>query len=134
MATIRDAKLVITRKKAERTARPVVTCKVYFSPFELCLMKACRESKMFKLKCELWGADSPDADDHLYTYGSIYYFPDPSPTTAESRQFDVTVGWGVLDEDSWPRPKDEIYGKLTLYNLFNGAKSIKNTNTVKQYF
>jgi len=134
MATIRDAKLKISRDHSKKTARPVVTCKVYFSPFELCLMKSCPESRMFKLKCQLWGADSPDPDDYLYTYSTLYYFPDPTPTSPENRTFDVTVGEGLLDEDSWPRPKDEIYGKLIIYNLFTGAVNTKNTNQVHQYF
>jgi hypothetical protein len=134
MAAIRDAKLQITRDSRKKTAQPVVTCKVYFSPFELCLMKACPDQKMYKLKCQLWGSDSPDPDDHLYTYGTIYYFPDPTPTSPESPKFDVTVGFGLLDEDGWPRPKDEIYGRLILYNLFTGATSTKKTNTVEQYF
>lgn len=134
MAFITDAHLEIAHDHRKKTARPVVTCKVYFSPFELCLMKGCPEENMFKLKCQLWGSDWPDADDYLYTYSNLHYFPDPTPTSTESRTFDVTVGEGLLDEDGWPRPKDEIYGKLILYNLFTGVKTARKTNVVKHYF
>ena len=133
MATITDAKLVITHDHEKKLARPVVTCKVNFTGLELCQMKACREYKMFKLKCQLWGSDSglTGADDFLWTYATVYYFPDPTPTATESRSFDVTLGEGVLDED-WG--EDEVYGKLILTNLASMVSITKKTNTVSHHF
>lgn len=134
MAYITDATLKITHDHSKRTARPVVTAKLAFTPLEVCQMRTCPEGRWWKLRCELWGADSPDPDDYLYTYTNIYYFPDPSPTATETRTFDVTVGEGLLDEDGWPRPTDEIYGRLTLTNLTNGLSTRRNTNTVEHRF
>lgn len=133
MATITEAKITISHNHTKKTARPVVTCKVNFTGTELCLMKACPKQKMFKLKCQLWGEDSflTGADDFLYTYNTVYYFPDPTPTSPESRQFDVTVGEGLLDED-WGQ--DEVYGKLILQNLFAWVKIQKKTNVVSHHF
>ena len=134
MATITDRILVITHDHEKRLARPVVTCKVNFTGLELCQMKACREHKMFKLKCQLWGEDSflTGADDFLWTYANVYYFPDPTPTATESRSFDVTLGEGVLDEDSGG--PDEVYGKLILTNLASMVRITKKTNTVSHRF
>ena len=133
MASIWDATLAITHDHRKKTAHAVVTCKVYFTGMELCLMTSCPEQRMFKLKCQLWGKDSglTGADDYLYTYGTVYYFPDPTPSSPETRSFEVTVGEGLLDED-WG--EDEVYGKLILYNLFTTVTITKKTNTVTHWF
>ena len=133
MGTITDAKLSITHDHEKRTARPIVTCKVNFTRLEFCLMKACPDVKWFKLKCQLWGADSglTGADDYLYTYPSVKYFPDPTPSLTESVKFDVTLGEGVLDED-WGI--DEVYGKLKFINLNTMVQITKKTNTVSHRF
>jgi hypothetical protein len=96
-------------------------------------MKNCPEVKWFKLKCQLWGSDSglTGADDYLYTYSTVKYFPDTTPSLTESATFDVTLGEGVLDED-WGT--DEVYGKLKLGNLFTLVTLTKNTNTVSHSF
>src|SRR4026208_303511 len=101
MASITNAKLVLTHDHNKKTVRSVVTCDVNFTSLELCQMKTCRESRLFKLKCQLWGADSglTGADDFLFTYSTVFFFPDPTPTGTESRTFDVVLGEGVLDED-----------------------------------
>jgi len=133
MAYITDAKLTISHDHRKNTARPVVKCKVHFTGMELCLMKSCPEQKMFKIKCQLWGADSgfTGADDYLYTYLNVIYFPDSTPSITENCTFDVTVGEGLLDED-WGT--DEVYGKLLLYNLFTNGLYRKKTNTVSHNF
>ena len=71
MASITNATLHIHHDHGKDTARPHVTCTVNFTGTELCLMRACPEQNMFKLRCQLWGADSglTGADDYLYTYG-----------------------------------------------------------------
>ncbi|HET6201171.1 MAG TPA: hypothetical protein VFI25_00050 [Planctomycetota bacterium] len=133
MATITSAQLTITHDHHKRTARCVVKCNVNFTPLELCYMKTCTQAKLFKLKCQLWGADSGlyGGDDHLFTYSPVKYFPDASPTATETALFDVLLGEGVLDED-WGQ--DEIYGKLILQNLFSMVQVTKKTNQVNHSF
>lgn len=133
MATITNAVLAISHDHTKKTARPVVKCTVNFTPLELCQMKTCAGTRLFKLKCQLWGADSglTGADDFLYTYSNVFYFPDPSPTPSENRAFDVLVGEGLLDED-WG--EDEIYGKLILQNLSTMVQITKKTNEVHHSF
>lgn len=133
MATITNAKLAIQHDHTKKLAHATVTCDVNFTALELCQMKSCREGRHFKLKCQLWGADSglTGADDFLYTYTTVFYFPDGSPTATESRTFQVTLGEGVLDED-WGQ--DEVYGKLLLTNLTSSMVIAKKTNEVHHSF
>lgn len=133
MATITNAKLVLTHDHHKKTVQAVVTCNVNFTALELCQMKACRETRFFKLKCQLWGADSglTGADDFLFTYSNVFFFPDTTPTATESRKFDVLLGEGVLDED-WG--EDEVYGLLKLVNLATMVQVTKKTNTVSHSF
>ena len=132
MASITNAQLSISHDHGKKTAQPIVRCSVNFTETELCMMKTC-SGRLFKLKCQLWGSDSglTGADDHLYTYDAVHYFPDASPSSPEARTFTVTLGEGVLDED-WG--EDEVYGKLLLQNLFTGVQIKKNTNTVEHHF
>jgi hypothetical protein len=133
MATISNATLNLTHDHRKKTVHAVVRGNVNFTALELCQMKTCSDAKLFKLKCQLWGSDSglTGADDFLYTYGTVFYFPDASPTSPESRTFDVLLGEGVLDED-WG--EDEVYGRLILTNLFTLVQVKKNTNTVHHSF
>ncbi len=133
MATITNATLALTHDHNKKTVRAVVKCNVNFTALELCQMKTCAGARLFKLKCQLWGADSglTGADDYLYTYSNVFYFPDPTPTAVESRAFDVVLGEGVLDED-WG--EDEIYGKLILSNLSSMVAISKKTNEVAHSF
>jgi hypothetical protein len=133
MASISSASLALTHDHTKKTVRAVVRCTVNFTALELCNMKTCPESRLFKLKCQLWGEDSglTGADDFLFTYQTVFFFPDPTPTASESRTFDVLLGEGVLDED-WGQ--DEVYGKLILTNLFTLVKVTKKTNVVHHSF
>lgn len=133
MASITNAKLALTHDKPKKTVRAVVTCDVNFTTLELCQMKACPGLHLFKLKCQLWGADSEltGADDNLFTYSTVFFFPDPTPTATESRTFDDLLGEGVLDED-WG--EDEVYGLLKLVNLSSLVQVKKKTNTVSHHF
>lgn len=132
MASITSAVLNIAHDHEKKTARVKVSCDVRFTAIELCQMKTCKGS-WFKLKCQLWGADSGlfGADDFLYTFGTVFYFPDGSPTITESRTFDVVVGEGLLDED-WGT--DEVYAKLILYNLNSLTNVTKKSNQVSHSF
>jgi hypothetical protein len=137
MAIISGANLNITHDHEKKLARAVVEAKVSFTPLELCMMENCREHRMWKLKCELWAADSGicGGDDKLWTYADVFYFPDPTPTASESRTFDVTLGEGVLDEDAWWQcGEDEVYGKIMLSNLAGGGTTVRKTNEVHHSF
>ncbi len=103
MAKITDAKLNITHDRTRRTARAVVTCKVHFTAFEQCLMKACPKTWLFKLKCELWGKgvrlpifrEELPIDKLLYTYPRIKFFPDPTPLPFLKVLHSMTL-WGKV--------------------------------------
>lgn len=133
MASLTNAQLAISHDHRKKTAHVVVRCTVNFTALELCQMKTCPETRHFKLKCQLWGADSglTGADDFLFTYSNVHFFPDASPAPAENRSFEVTVGEGLLDED-WG--EDEIYGKLILQNLNTLVQLTKKTNQVHHSF
>lgn len=132
MATITDRRLNLTHDRVKQTVKAVVTCKVNFTPLEQCQMKTC-PGRHFKLKCQLWGADSGlnGADDFLFTYQDVFFFSDATPTATESRTFTVVLGEGVLDED-WGQ--DEIYGLLTLTNLSTLVQVRNKTNEVAHSF
>ena len=133
MATITNATLTLTHDHTKKTVRAVVKCNVNFTALEQCQMKACQGIRFFKLKCQLWGEDSglTGADDFLFTYSNVFFFPDPTPTATESRTFDVLLGEGVLDED-WG--EDVVYGLLKLFNLSTLVEVKKKTNTVSHSF
>lgn len=132
MATIANAKLTLGHDHTKKIVRAVVTCDVKFTALELCQMKTCG-GRHFKLKCQLWGADSglTGADDFLFTYATAFFFPDGTPTASESRTFEVVLGEGVLDED-WGQ--DEVYGLLKLVNLSTMVQVAKKTNVVSHNF
>ena len=132
MATITNASLTLTHDHRKKTVNSVVKCKINFTTLELCLMKACA-GRHFKVKCQLWGADSglTGADDFLYTYSNVFYFPDPTPNATENVTFSVILGEGVLDED-WGQ--DEVYALISLTNLTTLVQVKKKTNTVSHSF
>jgi len=133
MATITNAVLSLAHDHRKKTVQAVAKCDVNFTALELCQMKTCKEARLFKLKCQLWGADSglTGGDDFLFTYSTVFYFPDPSPTGTESRVFDVLLGEGVLDED-WG--EDEVYARFRLVNLSSLVEIQKKSNTVSHRF
>jgi hypothetical protein len=133
MATITNAKLAFSHDHEKKLVKAVVTCDVNFTGLEQCQMKTCPKMRYYKLKCQLWGSDSglTGSDDFLYTYSDIFYFPDPTPTPTEKRTFDVMLGEGVLDED-WG--EDEVYGLLSLSNLYTMTQITKKTNTIHHSF
>lgn len=130
MAIIRDVNLSIKHDHGKKLAHVTVKVEVVFTLLEVCLMQSCEKIRMFKLKCQLWG-DDVFSDDYLYTIPTVFYFPDPTPTTVETKTFTVTVGEGVLDED-WG--KDEVYAKVCLYNFLASNQICKKSNVVKHRF
>ncbi len=75
MATITGASINIVSDSKAKTAKVTVKCNVKFTPVELCQMKSCG-GRWFKLKCQLWGADSGlnFGDDPLFTFPSVLFF------------------------------------------------------------
>jgi hypothetical protein len=133
MATITNAVLSIVHDHNKQTANVTVRCNVNFTVLELCQMKTCK-GRWFKLKCQLWGKDGgifTGGDDFLFTIGTVFFFPDATPTSPEARTFNVLLGEGVLDEDLG---QDEIYGKLILSNLNTLVTITKKTNVVSHSF
>jgi hypothetical protein len=53
MATITNAKLSIRHDHQRKLAQATVSCDVNFTALELWQMRACREARHFKLKCQL---------------------------------------------------------------------------------
>jgi len=133
MATLTNRKLTLRHDHTKKTVLATVTCDVNFTELELCHMKTCPGARLFKLKCQLWGEDSglTGADDLLFTYSNVFFFPDTTPTATENRKFEVLLGEGVLDED-WGQ--DEVYGLLKLVNLSTLVEVKKKTNTVSHSF
>jgi len=130
MASLVNPKLNITVDSAKKTARCVVTCKVYFTTYE---MREMKEGLRFVLHCSLWGEDLGmwlNPDDFLYSYGSKF-FPDATPASPENVTFDVTVGVSLLDED-WGT--DEVYALLTLKNLYTNVTVQRKSNVVVRSF
>ena len=133
MATITNATLSLSHDHEKKVVRAIAKCSVNVTALELCQMKNCPRLPLLKLKCQLWGADSglTGADDFLFTYANVFYFPDTTPTSTESRTFDVVLGEGVLDED-WG--EDEVYALFKLVNLSSLVEVRKKSNTVAHSF
>ena len=133
MATITNATLALAHDHRKKIVNATAKCRVNFTALELCQMKNCTGARFFKLKCQLWGADSglTFGDDFLFTYSNVFFFPDGSPTASEDRTFEVLVGEGVLDED-WGQ--DEVYALFQLVNIYTTTEVKKKSNTVSHSF
>lgn len=133
MATITNAMMTLAHDHKKKTVRAIVKCNINFTPMERCQMTNCPGMRLFKLKCQLWGKDSglTGADDFLFTYADVFFFPDPEPLATENRIFDVVLGEGVLDED-WGEA--EIFGLIKLINLYTLVQITRKTNTAAHSF
>lgn len=130
MATITNAVLTISTNSATKTAKCIVSCKVFFTVYEKNQMK---EGLKFSLNCSLWGEDLGNwlnPDDFLFSY-STKFFPDATPTSPELVTLEATIGTSLLDEDFGT---DEVYGLLTLKNLYTGVTIKKKTNVISRNF
>ena len=85
----------------------------------------------FREKIQLWGADSPDADDFLFEFSSSSFLTETDGIV--NRERTVTVGDDVLDEDGWPRPTDEVYARVWVSPLLP-TSSNRRSNTIKHRF
>lgn len=128
MASIMSAVLNLTHNHTKKTVLAVATCKVQFTPYEV---KEMKEGLRFKLKCSLSG-NNPGPGNLLFIYPLPRFFPDQSPTPAESATYEVTLGEGVLDEDVVGA--DDILATFTLTNLYTKNISSKKSNLVFHFF
>lgn len=131
MASIVSATLKITVSSNKVT--PVVSYKLSFTQGDLNLMK--QYPNLFRVRCELWGADSGfnGSDDKLFVYPVTRYYPDGTPGTLEEGSFTATLNKGAeLDED-W-ESRDEVYGRIALVNSFCGVTIYKKSNEVSGAF
>jgi hypothetical protein len=110
MATITNPNLELKPDQSTKTVLATVTGKLKFTPYEMSQMQ---QGLRFRLKCELWGADSgfPDnGDDKLYSYSEIKTYPDSTPISSEPIKFEklsgqvlstkiilVCLGWVALE-------------------------------------
>ncbi len=134
MATITNANLSLKRDAIKKLVSVKLTAKINFTELELCMMKTCKDSRLFKVKGQLWGEDSiffTGNDDFLYTFPNTIPFPDSTPNSTEVVTFETTVGENLLDED-WGR--DEVYGKILLYNNLANTVLQKKSNVVTGWF
>jgi hypothetical protein len=127
MATINGLKLeLVAHDHKNKTATIKVTYKAYLSSVERNMT-----GLRYMERIELWGADSPDPDDRLYSFVSQSFPVESDGVVDRSRQ--VTVGSDVLDEDGWIRPTDEVYAKVWI-NPVLPSGDFGTSNTIEHKF
>jgi hypothetical protein len=134
MASLSNVVLTLVRDRVKKTVNVKVTGNVNFTPLEMCMMKQCKDSGLFKLRCKLWGEDSPlftGADDLLFIFPNVFTYPDGNPTNPENFTFQTIVGESLLNED-WGQ--DEIYARAELTNNMSLTTVTKKSNVVKGWF
>ncbi len=85
----------------------------------------------FRETIQLWGADSPDADDYLYTFSTRVFSKENDGVV--NRERTVTISDDILDEDGFPRPSDEVYAKVRITPLLPSG-SVRNSNQIEHRF
>ncbi|HEC18479.1 MAG TPA: hypothetical protein ENI97_03965 [Gammaproteobacteria bacterium] len=85
----------------------------------------------FREVIQLWGADSPDADDYLYTFPTSAFSVESDGVV--NRERTVTLSDDILDEDGFPRPTDEVYAKVRITPLLPSG-SVRNSNQIEHRF
>jgi len=127
MATVHTPELELVRHDHEaKTA----TLKVSYT-----LHQAAVERNMaglrYKESIQLWGADSPDPDDFLFSFATTTY---PNSTGLHiDRERSVTLADDILDEDGFFRPTDEVYAKVCVKPQLPSG-SCRNSNEVHHRF
>ncbi len=106
MSTISNLKLaLIKHDHSKHTATVKVSYKLLLSAVERRM-----HGLRWQEKIQLWGADSPDPDDYLFTFSSQAFNTETDGSISRSRT--VTISDDILDEDGFPRPTDEVYAKV----------------------
>jgi hypothetical protein len=152
MASIQSAALAITllgpnSSDPKRTnARLVATCKVVFDHIEDCMMRACPDGIWFALEARCFGEDHPldHARDTQLFFIQKREFPGTDPSSVT---FTMDTLADAFNEDRGPSlpetltfpltplGRDEIYVRLTLFNLFsNTVVAEAETNLVMGFF
>ena len=128
MASISNLKLKLDQHNhTNHTATVTVSYKAHLSAVERHMT-----GLRFRETIQLWGADSPDSDDYLYTFPTSSFVTETDGTVNRSRT--VTVGDDVLDEDGgWLRPTDEVYAKVSISPLLPSSTTRKS-NTIEHKF
>ena len=127
MANINHLTLeLLQHSKQKRTATVRVSYTVRLSAVERNMT-----GLLFREVIQLWGADSPDPDDYLYSFATSSF-----PVEAAgiiNRERTVTIEDDVLDEDGWPRPTDELYAKVWITPMLPTSDYGKS-NTIEHRF
>jgi len=127
MSTISSLKLqLLKHDHAKKTATVKVSYKLLLS-----LVERKMHGLRWKETIQLWGSDSPDADDYLYTYPISTFSTETDGSISRSRT--VTIGDDILDEDGFFRPTDEVYAKVWATPLLP-SKAYKKSNQIKHKF
>lgn len=80
----------------------------------------------------LLGADSPDADDNLFTFSTQSYGNSSNVHITRSRT--VTLSDDILDEDGgFLRPVDEVYARVCVTPILP-SRSCANSNQITHRF
>ncbi|MBL1278282.1 MAG: hypothetical protein COB30_019580 [Ectothiorhodospiraceae bacterium] len=85
----------------------------------------------FREVIQLWGADSPDGDDYLYTFPTRIFSKESDGVV--NREVTVTLSDDILDEDGFPRPTDEVYAKVRI-SPYLPSGSVRNSNQIEHRF
>ncbi len=86
----------------------------------------------FREKIQLWGSDSPDADDFLYEFATTTFPRESDGVVNRSRE--VTIADDILDEDGWLRPTDEVYARVWVSPANMPATPTGKSNTIEHKF
>jgi hypothetical protein len=122
-----DIKLEFSADRKKRDARYTVSCKVFFTENEVCLMSLCSKGMWFAVECDIWGADPPSGrrgDNRLLFVRSWRFpavFPDQIPTGEIELRHSEVLPERVFNEDYGPPPggDDEVYARFVLENMFS---------------
>ncbi len=85
----------------------------------------------YREEISLWGADSPDPDDHLFNFSTQVF--NNTNAVHISRTRTVTLSDDVLDEDGFPRPTDEVYARVCVTPILP-SRSCSNSNEISHRF
>ncbi len=85
----------------------------------------------YRESIRLWGADSPDADDSLFTFATSTYSNTENVHINRTRT--VTLADDILDEDGFFRPTDEVYARVCVTPLLPSS-DCKNSNEIHHKF
>ena len=127
MASITNLKLELLEHNHKRkTAKVRVSYKVRLSSVERNMT-----GLVFRETIQLWGADFPDPDDHLYNFATQYFPKEKDGIVSRSRT--VTLGEEILDEDGFPSPTDDVYAKVCITPILPSGQC-RNSNEIHHRF